>query len=294
MGAIYYCGPLTEALTAFTDQPRWLIEPYIPAQGIVLLHGKFSLGKSPLIWRVAQCVSEGCDFFGHPLQQTGPVLYIEIDEPLRLTVERLKLLNPRPSQVMVVGINPFSILNQLPDDHARLTDLNATLHPILVIVNTLRKSHHLDDKDSATPSLVYGAFRRYFPDACLLFVHHDRKSFTDPAGDRLPADDEDFSGSQAWMNDAQIGLHLSTSHRRTGLVTLEMTKSQLSALADPLKLKLAADGVTWVDVGTTAIRKIFAGTDATLPLLERYALTANATAVSEHTVRRALKSLARK
>ena len=290
MGAIYYSGKLTDALNAFNDKPKWIIEPYIPAEGTVLLHGKFSLGKSPLIWRVAQCVSEGLDFFGLPIQQTGPVIYVEIDEPLRLTVERLKVLTPSPRNVTVVGINPFSILNLLPDDHARLTALNETIHPLLVIVNTLRKAHHLDDKDSATPSLVYGAFRRYFPEAAFLFVHHDRKS-SQLDGESTEPGDEDFSGSQAWMNDAQIGLHLipAGNGRRTGLVDLQMTKSQLSALQDPLRLRLAPDGVNWVDVGSVAIQKAYALQDSALPKMRRYELLVEAFHLSEKTIRRALE-----
>ena len=36
MGAIYYTGNLTDAILAFNDKPRWLIEPYFPAAGITL------------------------------------------------------------------------------------------------------------------------------------------------------------------------------------------------------------------------------------------------------------------
>lgn len=287
--AIYYSGNLTDALHAFDDKPKWLIEPYLPVEGIVLLHGKFSLGKSPLIWRLAQCVSEGIDFFGHTPQQTGTVVYAEIDQPLVVTNDRLALLNPMPKKVHLLGVNPFSVLRPTNEDKELLQEVNETVKPALVLVNSLRKSHTLDDKDSATPSMVYGAWRSLFPESCLVFVHHDKKSDV-VDGKRVEADDEDFSGSQAWVNDAQIGLHLKPiGDRRTGLVALEMTKSQLSALQEPLKLKLGKDGVNWIDEGAEHIKKVFATFPPDTPKMKRYELTAAACQTSVRSVRRALQ-----
>lgn len=287
MGSIYFAGPLTEALDAFKDRPRWLIEPYIPVQGTVLLHGKFSLGKSPLVWRIAQCVSEGIDFFGLPVAVTGNVLYVEVDEPLMLTVERLKLLNPLPSKVTVVGINPFSVLQLQPEDSRVLRGLNESLHPKLVIVNTLRKCHHLIDTESTAPSQVYGAWRSLFPESCVLFVHHDKKSSTSFDGSTVEARDEDFSGSQAWANDAQVALHLiGSGDRKHRMVRLKMTKTQLSQLADPISMKLGEDGVNWIDTGTLKILKTFSALPPTLSKMEKYASVAVSCGVSERTVRR--------
>lgn len=286
--AIYFSGNLQDALHAFDDKPMWLIEPYLPVEGIVLLHGKFSLGKSPLIWRLAQCISEGMDFFGFKPEQTGWVLYVEIDQPLVVTNDRLRLLHPMPKHVHLLGVNPFSILRPSQEDRETLEQLNEDLKPALVLVNSLRKCHNLDDKDSATPSLVYGQWRGLFPNSCLLFVHHDKKSDV-VDGKRIEATDEDFSGSQAWVNDAQVGLHLKTAgDRRSGLVTLEMTKSQLSALQDPIHLKLGADGVNWADIGATAIRQAFNALDPALPKMLRYEKVAEQLRISVSTIRRAL------
>jgi hypothetical protein len=293
MGAIYYDGDLVDALSAFKDKPKWLIEPYIPAAGVVFLYGKFSIGKSPLVWKIAQSISEGVDFFGIPVQQTGPVLYIEVDEPLSLTVERLRLLNPLPRHMHVVGINPFSILSMTPEDHTRLVDLNASIHPLLVIVNTLRKSHRLDDTQSSAPSLVYGAFRGYFPDATLLIVHHDRKSRTNKEGDIIEDGDEAFSGTQAWINDAQVGLHMFLDGR-SGQVKLEMTKTQLSVKAPTMQLKLSTNGVAWEEVGISAVQRAFTSTDPALPLMARYKLVMESLGVSDSTVRKAVGKMVEK
>lgn len=287
--AVYYSGNLRDVFTAFRDKPKWLIEPYLPVEGIVLLHGKFSLGKSPLIWKIGQCVSEGIDFFGCTPERTGSVVYIEIDEPLVVTQDRLKKLDPMPRNVHVIGMEPFSVLNPSMEDEETLQQVSEDVKPSVVLVNSLRKCHTLDSKDDATPSRIYGKWKKLFPKTCLVFVHHDKKSDV-VEGKRMESSDEDFSGSQAWVNDAQIALHLKSAPnaRRTRQVTLEMTKSQLSALQDPLRLRLADDGVNWVDVGTEAIRETFNSLDPSIPKMSRYEITAEKCKVGVTTVRRIL------
>ena len=289
--AVYFSGNLRDVFTAFASKPKWLIEPYLPVEGIVLLHGKFSLGKSPLVWRIAQCVSEGIDFFGYTPERTGNVLYVEIDEPLIVTKDRLAKLDPMPRNVHILGMKPFNIIQLGREDEELLRDANEH-HPLVVLVNSLRKCHSMDDKDSATPSRVYGKWQGLFPESCLVFVHHDKKSDV-VDGRRMESNDEDFSGSQAWINDAQVGLHLKSAPnaRRTRQVVLEMTKSQLSALQDPLKLKLADDGVNWVDAGAEAVKDVFQSLDPGLPKMARYEITADRLNVSTKTVRRVLREV---
>lgn len=287
--AVYFSGNLKDVFSAFRDKPKWLIEPYLPVEGIVLLHGKFSLGKSPLIWKLAQCVSEGTDFFGHTPERTGNVLYVEIDEPLVVTKDRLSKLDPMPRNVHILGMKPFNVLQLSYDDRETFESAKNDVKPSVVLVNSLRKCHPLDDKDSATPSKVYGMWQELFPSSCLVFVHHDKKSDVFE-GNRVKASDEDFSGSQAWINDAQVGLHLRSvgDSRRTRQVALEMTKSQLSALQDPLELKLADDGVNWIDTTAIAVRDVFKSLDVNLPKMFRYESTAVKCGVSTKTVRRIL------
>ena len=289
--AIYFSGNLRDVFSVFRGKPKWLIEPYLPVEGIVLLHGKFSLGKSPLIWKLAQCVSEGVDFFGCTPERTGNVLYVEIDEPLIVTKDRLSKLNPMPRNVHILGMKPFNVLQLETLDEEKFREANDDVAPTVVLVNSLRKCHTMDDKDSATPSKVYGAWQDLFPKSCLVFVHHDKKSDV-VEGKRLAASDEDFSGSQAWINDAQVGLHLRSvgDSRRTRQVTLEMTKSQLSSLQDPLRLKLSEDGVNWVDTGADAVTEFFRSLDDTIPKMSRYELTAERCNLSVATVRRVLKN----
>jgi hypothetical protein len=116
------------------------------------------------------------------------------------------------------------------------------IRPDLVFINTLRKVHDMDDKDSRTPKLVYSYFQKVFPQAALVFIHHIRKRPQDPKF--LTHDKEAFSGAKNWLNDAQVGLHLESFGERKGELRLYHRKSQVSDTLRPLPLILTKDGST--------------------------------------------------
>src|SRR5262249_30267568 len=110
-----------------------------------------------------------------------------------------------------------------PREKAELEKIQAEFSPDLVIIDTLRKAYVGDEKAGDIPSRVYGAFREIFSTPAILYFHHDRKSARE--GSLAPAA-EDFSGHQAWLNDANVGLHLliCKDHNRR----LDLTKSHFS------------------------------------------------------------------
>jgi hypothetical protein len=181
---------------------------------------------------------------------------------------------------------PFNVLNPTDPAVTRLHVLAAEHHPDLVIVNTLRKVHQEDDKESDVPSRVYGAFQAIFPGAAIWFTHHDKKT-GDPAVARPR--DEEFSGTQAWINDATVGLHLVRGGEEEGLLRLEHTKSQVSAQIPPVMLSLAKDGSNITLHGDRQLRQVvdaFASLDPALSKTERVKLTSQrlGTGFSERTV----------
>jgi hypothetical protein len=280
------------SLADFLNQPippvQWLIEDFVPRQGVVLLHAKTSIGKSPLIWKMAQCISEGTDFFGHKVRETGAALIVELDTPDALVQPRLKLLNPVPKRVAYCNLYPgINSLDLSGTPSAVFTNHGANTKPVVVFVNTLRRCHIADDKDSSIPSQVYGVWQKLFPHAAIIFVHHDKKAQI-INGIEIEAGDQAFSGSQHWQDDAQIALHLISTGKKERNVRLEVTKSQVGAVPDPLKLQLSEDGTNWLDTGTPAIQEAYNKLDPTLPKMARYEKVAADLKVSTKTVRRAL------
>lgn len=222
----------------------FLIDPYIAEEGVTILYGKSSLGKSPLAWAFGLGLAAGVPMFGLGVPRSAPVYYIEVDLPGRLVRPRLKLLADQfpPEtpfyadwlQGKVDALAPSLWLSR------HFESIQRRLEPRLVIVNTLRKVFKANANDSEVPSKVYDAFRGFFPLAAPLFVHHDKKS-------QAPAhssgeQSEDLSGSLAWLNDAQVGIHLRKNGPTPGLIRLDHTKSGVSEIHPPLMLELAEDG----------------------------------------------------
>ncbi len=221
---------------AEVKEPPFLCYPIVPEGGIVLLHGKWSTGKSPLGWHLAAAIGEGKDFFGLQTRKAR-VLYIEVDTPMLLVKDRTDKLPPAKN-VWFVFMPQFNAVLPSPAELEFFGGIREHIAPEFVVINTLRKVHQLDDVKSTTPSMVYGAFQKLFPGAALMFVHHDKKDNPDPKA-RYKGD-EAFSGSQHWADDAQICLHL-VKHGK-GVLRLDHTKSQVSKLVPPIMLELDDDG----------------------------------------------------
>ena len=223
--------------------PAWLIEPYLPREGIVFLYGKKGVGKSPLTWAMAQAVATGeSNLFA--VRSTCQVLYVEVDSPLPTVKLRAPLVLNSPNAIFCFPSDPL-ICCPRGMEELRLECRDLT--PGLVVFNTLRKIHPWDDKVSETPSRVYGAMRALWPHACLLFVHHEKK---DPTEYPYTAGEE-YSGSLAWHNDAQVALRLAVPRGRPldpkqgMLFTLTNIGNQLGPKAPPVKLLLAPNGATF-------------------------------------------------
>lgn len=193
-------------------EPDYLINPYVVREGITFLWGKWGRGKSPLTWWMARAIGSGEPFFGLPTR-VGKVLYVELDSPENYCKPRLQQIPPADNVWFWIR-KPLIFPHAPADQDQELKEVAAQIDPDVVFVNTLRKCHDLDDKDSRTPKLVYTYWQMAFPRSALVFVHHDKKEHADPKLKAGQSPSETFSGSQAWINDAQIGLRLDGYQRK--------------------------------------------------------------------------------
>src|SRR5215204_4221719 len=111
-------------------------------------------------------------------------------------------MEPAPN-VWRLFMPPLSVPRVGQEEMEALIEARDKIDPEVVFINTLRKSHDLDDTTAIAPKLVYTFFQKMFPGASLVFVHHMRKSSQDPRA--LDHEKEGFSGSNAWLNDVQCG-----------------------------------------------------------------------------------------
>ncbi len=234
--------------------PEFWITPYLPARCICLLHGKTSIGKTPLSWRMALSVALGLDFFGFPAR-AGKVLYCEFDAPREMYQARLyALLSTYPPCANLTfwwadeSVNIFS-----QQTRAQLGEIQAEMRPDLVFVNSLRKTYVGKDIDSSVPSQVYSLYRQCFPQATICFSHHNAKDNPDRV------DEQAFAGSQAWANDAQSVFHLKAEgNDDKGLLTIKHTKSGASAKADILRLRLTDGAFLELDTDAAKVASTYA------------------------------------
>jgi len=212
-------------------KPPFLIEEFIPSEGIVLLWGVSSIGKTPIAWHMARSLATGADFAGF-LVRKSKVLFIELDQPEIVTAERIRDLPLLPDDSLLVleHLAPFTTPLE-PKCQERLEFLNASVEPDVVFIDTLRKCHNLDDIPSETVQKVYTQFRRIFPTSCVVFIHHERKMGID---DHRPPE-ESFAGNRAWINDAQIGIR---AHKHKGDLVLTMLKNQMGEIDWNVRFKL--------------------------------------------------------
>jgi hypothetical protein len=229
----------------FPKEPFHL-DPYIVKGGITFLFGPKSTGKSPLQWSWAKAIGSGRPWLGLPTSK-GRCLILEMDQPESTVHMRLKEMGEKGVEgVFFLSGPPMNVPNLGPQTLDELRTARDSVLPDVVFFNTLRTTTTLPLEDGTTARLVYGWAREMFPGCSLVFVHHPKK---EPPSNVHVNEDEMFSGSNAWRNDAQVSLHLQKFHlrERKRLVSsarLRHTGSQVSPLYRPLPLLLKG-GHTW-------------------------------------------------
>lgn len=201
---------------------EWFVDEWIPAGGVVLVWGQESVGKTPFCWYLAQAIGSGETFFGHAATPAR-VSFIELDMPPRMTKARLRNMPLHDNVLLTIAPE---ITSPAGFEEEALRDRFAgaiAYQPQVVFVDSLRKAHPFDDKVSEVPSRVYAMYKKLFPEATLVFIHHERKSGPDeerPGG-------ESYSGSRAWSNDCQIGFRVSVDRRKAFPLMVKCERNQM-------------------------------------------------------------------
>lgn len=241
------CFTSQEFLDHDFKMPLFLAAPAIPLGGDVLVHGKRGAGKTQYALTLAEAVLYGSSFLGTYACSQQPVAYLQLDMPARLQQERMQKFGLVHDDFHILTsdsrINVLLDAVKKPDWVSYLRSLDAGL----VIVDTLRKCHPLDENDSDTPVQVYGAWRDIVgPKATMCYIHHDRKSFE---GQNL---DESSRGSGAWLDEVDTAIHLMTRAKK--LAKMSFTKARTMEIPEPMAirlnpetLKVETDGMNEVD-----------------------------------------------
>lgn len=192
-----------------------IIDPWLPTASISLVFGPPSAGKSFWMMSVAQALAAGTPLFGAYQCAKSRVLVVQADMPVGMVQERIQATR-NPTDDILLWLTENRQLDICAAHRSHATEVAAirAFDPQVVFVDTLRKTHTLDENDSAAPDKVYSAWRTLFPNAAFIFLHHSRKVSTAP---NLSADAvvrEAFRGSIAWAASADSIISIRRARRR--------------------------------------------------------------------------------
>jgi hypothetical protein len=219
--------------------PEFYVEPLITPDSTTLLFGAREAGKTQFVLTLFKALQQQSALFGrYPCQRIRAAL-VEVDMPLVQVQKRVKLaLEFFPYEDDLFRIVELRSLD-LPTVKAAdpwVKELQA-FQPEMVIFDSLRKCHRLDEGSPTSPSIIYGRARDLFPDAARVFLHHIAKvPLLIQSGATLRAEEESYRGTTAWLDDADTGLLLSRKGNRRsfqvvrGRHTAEDIKTEIVAL----------------------------------------------------------------
>jgi hypothetical protein len=227
------------AVQEFPEE-TFLVEGLIPLGGLVLLHGKRGIGKSQFSMTLGHAITNGLPLFNKFSTTRGKVILVQIDMTPQLTQLRLqKLWGVYEMDGMYWWLEPSMDVKTWSKSHPLINHITE-LEPVLVVWDTLRKIHRMNENQSETAQAIYSAVKQYMPLPTHLFIHHDKKTQMDPNGELDP--EEAFRGSTDWIDSVDTSIQLWEQGR--GRLGLKFHKCRTMAEDERPQLLLEMDEET--------------------------------------------------
>lgn len=169
---------------ASTRQP-FLIEDFMLKPSINIIAGDSGLGKSALCAQLAMCVCANRPFFGHQIEDPGPVIYCDAEStpammsPMVDALAKHVGLNGTPPEFLLW--NPtWNVANKdvvIAQNKVQLYQMVKALKPRLVVLDSLRNFYPMAIKEGEITAGMIREMRKYSgeTDCSWLIIHHLRK-----------------------------------------------------------------------------------------------------------------------
>jgi hypothetical protein len=151
----------------------------------MLLYGASGIGKTWLALMIAKAISSGEPLFGLTTIRR-PVVYVDYENPLSVLVDRVRKLNIRDVQFWHI-----SATTPPPKLDRPAWELYKSLpRGSVLVIDTSRSCHNMDENSSEAPALVMGRVRDLRELGYdIILLHHTTK-----------ADDQNAKGSSGWYD----------------------------------------------------------------------------------------------
>ena len=198
---------------------EWTVEGLVCKGLITIAVGDSGLGKSPLFYQMALCVTAGIPFLGHETKQ-GPVIYFDFENGL------VQIRDLTRSLTRHLGINQDAeglwVWSYGNNQKMKIMELIKKYRPAMCIIDSLRAFNPDAEKENSIAANLLNGFRymaREFNTA-ILVVHHTKK----PGEDGPPLLEKTLPmvwllqacGARALINqsDIRIGIDVGAGGRR--------------------------------------------------------------------------------
>lgn len=238
---------LPEFGSRFNAESTWLIKGWIPDSELVFLVGPPKKKKSFLTVELSVALSTGANFMGIKPARTGPVLFLNLEDPPRTTNARFDLLlankigtgerdtglRQKNIHVMVPGV--FSLQHE-PDIEA-LTAFIKKIRPVLIVIDSLYCCMDMTDWGVGGVTSIK-ALKKVCVDheVTIVIVHHSKKGATKDA--------EGLLGSQLLNSVGDGSIHIRSMEQDDGseiLTCVRIWKSFASSDQEELVIEVNTD-----------------------------------------------------
>ena len=247
---------LEDFLAENFNQPLFLVDKIIPTAGRPgIIFGKRGSGKSHFANNLIKAIADGTHLLGRYKTRQGKVTYLSVDMPVQMVQERsgklASTVNNWGNVQISVTDTPIDIVKTRPDE--QWVKEIMSFEPDLLIIDTLRKIHRLDENDNQTVAILQAALARIFGgQIAIALIHHERK---DNEHSNYSPLEERASGAGAWMDSGEFGIHIAKAKKQVPPeVTVRFPRVRHCADQDPILTHMDISSMSLVP-HTTALER---------------------------------------
>jgi putative DNA primase/helicase len=162
---------------------EYLLRPWLVTSGLTMIHAQRGVCKTWFALSVAYAVASGQDLMGWKCERQGRVLYVDGELPGRVLQERLQVLGPLTTEMLILSAEQFALQQHTmpdlgtPEGRAALDVIIEAHKPELIVLDsgsTLVRSGFENEAESWAPIQPWMLAHRWQGRSIILIQHEGR------------------------------------------------------------------------------------------------------------------------